>query len=87
MTFQPVSLLDTPSSLPGLVQLAIGGQWTQLFLLATVGLPAAGRVELAWPLAGLPWGTQLHFQAALFDVSQGSLPLLTTGSVTGTFYF
>ena len=82
-----VSLLDTPSVWPGLVQLAIGGQFTQLSVLATVSVPVSGRVELALPLAGLPWGTPLHFQAALFDASQGSLPLLATDAVTGTFYF
>ena len=82
-----VSPLALPSVHPGLVQLDIGGQWTQLYLLATVGLPVAGRVELGLPLAGLPWGTQLHFQAAVWDTSAGSLPLLVTDVVTGVFYF
>jgi hypothetical protein len=76
-----------PTIWPGVVELAIGAQFTSLFLVAEGALPPQGWSEVHLPLAGLPFGTPLHFQAAVLDGAVPALPLEATGVAGGVFYF
>ena len=76
-----------PSSLPGLLDLQIGADFTTLFLLATETVPGSGWVAQNFPFGGQPTGTLLHFQGLVFDPVTGTLPLVATEVETKTVLF
>ena len=76
-----------PSFLPGFMDLGIGNNFTSLFQFTTLSVSSAGHVNLSLPVNGVTPGTTVHFQAALFDASAGTLPLVSTNVQTGTFLF
>ncbi len=83
-----VSLDPTPTSFPGLLDLALGGAGTSLGLVATPTVPAAGWLNHSVPvtLTGLPPLTNLYFQAAAVPATP-SFPLATTGTDSAPFVF
>ena len=87
VVFLTVSPELSPTLLPGIVSLDIGNQMQSLYVLGSHTVPAKGWVERSLPLAGLPFGLQIHFQAAVFDMASGVLPLVPSNVATGTFYF
>lgn len=77
-----------PSTLPGIVDLAIGNNFTSLFLLASPVIPAEGYKSLSFPLAGLPAGFKIHAQAAALLISNFyKLPTSMSNVQTGTVLF
>jgi hypothetical protein len=81
-------LLPTP--LPGIVDvdLAIGNNYTSLFILASPLIGAAGYTELTVPLSGLPPGFQIHVQSAHLLLSTlYALPAIASNVQSGTVLF
>jgi len=77
-----------PSVLPGIVDLAIGNNFTSLFLLASPTIPAEGYKALNIPMSGLASGTKIHVQAAgLILANFYSLPATVSNVQTGTVLF
>ena len=71
---------DTPSTMPGVVDLAIGAGFQTLFVFPP--LPVASgdvAVELILPPTGLPAGLSVHVQAGVLSAPLYFLPLATTG--------
>jgi len=81
-------LLPTP--LPGIVDvdLAIGNNYTSLFILASPLIGAAGYTEVNVPVAGLPSGFQIHTQSAHLLLSTlYALPAKASNVQSGTVLF
>jgi hypothetical protein len=76
----------SPTQWPGIVDLSIGAAGTSLFLVGTQAVGASGACTRSLPLAALPFGTILHFQAATLLPGSG-LPLTATAAQSCTFYF
>jgi hypothetical protein len=77
-----------PTNLPGIVDLAIGNNFTSLFILNTSVIPAKGYVEVVIPMSGLPSGLQVHTQGAGLLLSNGfALPATPSNVQTGTILF
>ena len=74
-----------PTSLPGVVELGIGAQASELWLLGTRTVSASsGKAQLGFPTpSSLPVGTNLWFQAAVLEPSAAVLPLVTTNVQVG----
>lgn len=87
LTYLAVSPDLVPSSLPGLLNADIGNGMATLYLLGTWTMPAQGWVQTTLPVVGLPFGTDLHFQTAVWNPATGTLPLAVSNVATGTFYF
>lgn len=81
------SLLLSPSVLPGLLAADIGGQFQSLVLLGAGVLGPQGWAAVHVPLAGLPFGTPVHLQAATLDPAFPVPPYVMTNVATGTFYY
>jgi hypothetical protein len=75
-----------PTALPGIVDLAIGAGGSALVVLGSRVVGAAGFATFALVPTGVPFGTVVHFQAAVLEPG-AALPLRTTGTVQTTFYF
>ena len=78
---------NLPSDLPGLLSLGIGNNFSNLFQLAQLPIDADGHASLSLSVSGVPTGTTIYLQAAVWDVSSGVLPLVSTNVQTGTFLF
>lgn len=71
-----LSTSASPSSAPGLVDLQIGAQWSDV--LVTDFILFDGNRAAYWPIPPLPWAS-VHFQAAIFDLTAATpFPLPTT---------
>lgn len=81
------SLERLPTVVPGLLSADIGNQFASLVVLGSVAVPNTGWVQLQVPVSGLPFGTVIHAQAAVFDPLTGSLPLEMSNVASGTYYF
>jgi len=82
------SLLPTP--LPGLVDvpLAIGNNFSSLFILGSPVIGAAGYTEVTVPMSGLPTGLAIHVQSAHLFLSTGyALPATAANVQSGTILF
>ncbi len=80
------SLLLAPTVIPGVLSADIGGG-TSVVLLGGGPVPTHAWIGFDVPLApGLPFGTQIHLQAAVLDPAVGP-PYATSNVATGTFYF
>jgi len=75
-----------PTSLAGIVDLAIGAGGQSLFLLNMWSIDAAGSVTFSFQFSGLPFGTPIHLQAAVLPVGS-ALPLAASNAATTIFYF
>lgn len=80
------STSSAPTSLPGIVDLAIGAGGSALVVLGARVVGAAGFATFTLAPSGLPFGTVVHFQAAVLEAGAG-LPLRATGVSQTTFYF
>jgi hypothetical protein len=81
-------LLPTP--LPGIVDvdLAIGNNYTSLFILGSPLIGAAGYTKVNIPMSGLPTGLSLHVQSAHLLLSTlYSLPAIASNVQSGTILF
>jgi hypothetical protein len=76
-----------PTSVPGIVELALGAGGSALAVLPCGVVPARGWSQLDLALAGLPFGTGIHFQAAVLDPQVMGLPLAVSPPASATFYF
>lgn len=79
-----VSLLQQPSAVPGIVQLGIGGQFSNLFALGgpLVG-DARGVATFRFPVPlALPANTTLYLQSLLFDPVHALPPLPASNVLT-----
>jgi hypothetical protein len=74
------------TSVPGIVELAIGAGGQSLYLLGVRSLDAAGSVIFSFQFSGLPFGTPIHLQAGVLPPGS-ALPLVVSGMATTTFYF
>ena len=74
-----VSLSNKPSTLPGLYQLGIGNNFSELILLLYLRQDTSGSstVQFVYPKS-VPSGTQIYFQAMSVDSSTPRLPYPTT---------
>ena len=76
------------TNLPGIVNLAIGNNYSSLFILNTSVIPAQGFVEVTTPMAGLPIGLTIHTQGAGLSLSSGfALPASGSNVQSGTILF
>ena len=77
-----------PTTLPGIVDLAIGNNGTSLFVLGAPLIGPAGYTELTVPMAGLPAGLTLHVQTAALLLSTAyALPATASNVQSGTILF
>jgi hypothetical protein len=76
-----------PTSVPGLFELEIGNNLTQLIVLQTLLVGPQGWVETSFSLSGLPFGTELFFQAIEFNPLTGALPVEATNRGEGSWVF
>lgn len=77
-----------PTTVPGLVDLAIGNNGASTFILATPTIGASGIFEKTFALPSLPPGFQIHAQAAVLLSANGyALPATTSNVQTGTILF
>ncbi|HKX46099.1 MAG TPA: matrixin family metalloprotease [Planctomycetota bacterium] len=81
------SLSNTPSTLPGLFNLAIGNNLADLVYIGPSTVQGTGYVFRNIPLSGFPTGTTIHLQAGVFKVIGGALPLFSTNVQSGTVLF
>jgi hypothetical protein len=81
------SLILAPSVLPGILAADIGGQFQSLVLLGSGILASSGSAEFPFALANLPFGTEVHVQAATLGPGAPAPPYAMTNVATGTFYF
>ena len=68
---------ELPSSLPGLVDLAIGSGFTTLFQVTNLAIPP-GQASTTWtfqPTFGMPVGQSFYLQSAVLGPSSPGLPL------------
>jgi hypothetical protein len=79
---------NAPTNIPGIVNMAIGNNYTSIFIIATPVIPARGFVSVTVPILGLPTGFNVYTQGAVLRVANGfSLPATTTNVQTGTVLF
>jgi hypothetical protein len=78
---------NLPSNLPGLLSLGIGNNFSNLFQLTTLSIGASGHAGLSLSVSGVPTSTTIYMQTAVWDVSAGVLPLVSSNVQTGTFLF
>jgi len=77
-----------PTSLPGIVDLAIGNQAASLFLLGAPLIGLSGYTHWTVPMAGLPSGLGLHVQTATLALAAGYvLPSTPSNGQSGTTLF
>mgnify|MGYP002628516306 CR=1 FL=1 len=77
-----------PTSLPGIVNLAIGNNYSSLFILNTSVIPSSGYANVTIPMTGLPIGLSIHTQGAGLSLSSGfSLPASGSNVQSGTILF
>jgi hypothetical protein len=85
--FLAVSPDTIPSVIPGLVSLDIGADFTSLFVLGAPIVPPGGWVHIHVDVSGLAFGTQMHFQAAVWDASTWQPPFSESEVGVSTFYY
>lgn len=79
---------NLPTNIPGIVNMAIGNNYTQMFVIITPVIPAKGYVTATVPIGGLPTGFNIYTQGAVLRVANGfSLPATATNVQTGTILF
>ena len=79
---------NLPTNLPGFVDLAIGNQYTSIYILGIYAIGPAGYVRQTYPLSGLPSGLKIHTQTATLLGANGfALPATTSNVQTGTILF
>lgn len=79
---------NLPTNLPGIVDLAIGNQYTSIYILGIYAIGPAGLVKQTYPLSGLPSGLKIHAQtASLLGANGFALPATTSNVQTGTVLF
>ncbi len=69
-----------PSTMPGFLTADIGNGFASLVVLTLALVPAEGVADLHYSFSGIS-GT-VHWQAVVFDVSAGTIPLLSTNVQT-----
>ncbi|QDU86004.1 Protease 1 precursor [Planctomycetes bacterium Pla163] len=84
-----LSLSNTASVLPGLVNLGLGNNFFELYVLWEGGVnPAKGyRFFNSGALSGYPIGTKLYLQAVSYNTALPSFPLNVSNLETGTLLF
>ncbi len=81
------ALSQTPSSLPGIVSLQIGGGFSTLFQVGAGICDNTGQASFSVPFPKtLPQGIVFPFQAVVYDAQSIALPLATTGVIKTTVY-
>ncbi|QDU66677.1 hypothetical protein [Engelhardtia mirabilis] len=86
--FLLVSTSLVPTSLPGLFEASIGNGFADLFLVNNFLVSgASGYAKVEIPIAGLPTGTKLYFQAAVLAAVAPTLPLAMSNVESGTVLF
>jgi hypothetical protein len=84
MSFVALSGANSPSQLPGIIDLAIGNGFNELYVLTAKLIPAAGSYQQSYVFhAGLPFGTAVYWQAAMIDAATLAFPLVATNVVNG----
>lgn len=83
LVFVAVSPDLLPTSLAGLVELAIGAGGTSLVVLPALPIPAKGWQVITAPIPPAFVGTTFHFQGAVWGIGQ-ELPLATTAALSAT---
>jgi hypothetical protein len=86
LTFLLFSLVASPTSIPGIVELGIGGQFTSLFDLGSAVMPSAGWSLDSLPIGSLPLGLPVNLQLAVLPLGAG-LPLITSHVLSGSISF
>ncbi|MEM7308383.1 MAG: matrixin family metalloprotease [Planctomycetota bacterium] len=81
------STLNTPTTIPGILEADIGGQMASLVVIGSGTLPASGWSSVDIGVAGLPFGTPLFVQAATIDGAAPALPYVMSNVAGGTFYY
>lgn len=78
----------TPTTIPGVVDLAIGAGYTSLYQVGNPLIGPSGHFEKHVPLAGLPPGFDVHVQAAVLRAANGyAFPATVTNVQSGTILF
>ncbi len=87
--FLLLSLTLQPSSIPGLLDIGIGANLTDLFLLGTFPVnPTTGSANFSVSIAGaVSPGTTLYFQSVVLSTSQPFGPLISSNIELGTVLF
>lgn len=78
-----------PSTLPGLVDLDLGNNFFELFVLweGSVNPSKGYRLFNSGPVSGFALGTKLYVQAASISLISPSFPLFVSNREVGTFLF
>jgi len=79
---------NAPTNIPGIVNMAIGNNYTQMFIIITPVIPAKGYVSVTVPIGGLPTGFNIYAQGAVLRAANlYALPATATNVQTGTVLF
>jgi len=83
------SLSNAPSVLPGLVDLDLGNNFFDLFVLweGSVNPTKGYRRFSSGPVSGYTLGTKIYVQAASVDLLAPAFPLFVSNRQVGTFFF
>ena len=82
------SASNLPTNIPGIVNMAIGNNYTQMIVIITPTIPANGYVSVVVPIGGLPTGFTAYTQGAVLRLASGySLPATATNVQAGTILF
>jgi hypothetical protein len=84
LAFVALSFQSTPTVVPGVFSLLIGGNGASLWLLDAFSLGASGWAERTYALApGLALDTPLYLQALTLDPVTQTLPMKTSNKLSG----
>ncbi len=76
------------STLPGYFTLSLGNNLSSLVYLGAYTIdPSLGYAELNAPVSGLPTGTKIYVQSAVFQAANPVLPLVPSNLESGTVLF
>jgi hypothetical protein len=76
------------STLPGYFTLGLGNNLTSLVYLGAYTVdPSLGYAQLTAPVSGLPTGTKIYVQSAVFQATNPVLPLVPSNVESGTVLF
>jgi hypothetical protein len=85
IVYLTVSGVLLPSTIPGLIDLAIGDNFSSLFILSSDVQPAQAWLQKSFFFSGFPFGLDLYFQTA--EVDPVTIEITTSNVAHGTWVF